>query len=426
MRVGIVGGGITGLALTHALARAGVDSTLFEREAEPGGVIRTRAVDGHLLELGPQRTRLSPPVHRLVDELDLGERVVRAAPGARLFIWRDGRLRALPGRPLALLRSDLLSRRGRLRLLAEPATGPPRPGESVARYFTRKAGGEAYRVLFGPLISATFASDPAEMPVRHSLPMILGPLGVRRSLLAAARRLRRRGAAEPCTFVRGMRELPAALAARHRTRIRLGDPVRRVSGEARGLVLESEAGVEERVDHVVLTTPAGVTADLLRDASPAGARILDSLRYNQVAVVQLAVPGVPEGFGFQVAFGERLRTRGVTWSASLFGRTGTSTAYLGGGMDPEVRSWSDERVGAVAAAEFEEVHGVPASVLAVERTGLPAYDATWDAMDELELPPGITIAANYRARLGIGGRIAEAEAVAERLARRGAGSAEAG
>ncbi len=420
MRVGIVGGGITGLALTHALWRVGVESVLFERADVPGGVIRTRELDGHLLELGPQRTRWVRPVRRLVDELGLDSRVLRARPGARLFIWRDGRLRGVPTTPAGVLRADLLSVPGRLRLLCEPLSGPLGHDETVAAYFRRKVGDEAYRVLFGPLMSATFASDPECMPARHSLPMLLGPLGVRRSLLIATRRRRPTRDAPACTFVGGMRELPEALAARHGARVRRGTEV--VSLERAGGAVEirlSDGGCVA-VDRVVLTTPAPVTGRLLSAIAPDAADRLAGLAYHEVATVQLAVPRTPEGFGFQVAFGEELRTRGVTWSASLFGRSPvTAAAYLGGGRDPEIRGWRDERVAEVAAAEYRAVHGVGATVLAVSRASLPAYDDSWDRLEGLTLPSDVRLAANYRARLGISGRIAEAEALALALAAEG-------
>ena len=96
MRIGIVGGGITGLALTHALARRGVESVLFERSERLGGVIRTRHENGRILELGPQRTRLVPPVRRLIRELDLEHQVLEARSGAGLIIWARGRLRGVP------------------------------------------------------------------------------------------------------------------------------------------------------------------------------------------------------------------------------------------------------------------------------------------------------------------------------------------
>lgn len=419
MRVGIVGGGITGLALVHALTRSGVDAIVFEREGTPGGIIRTREVDGRVLELGPQRTRLAGPVRRLVDELGLGSRVLTAGPGARLYIWRGGRLCSVPTSPAEALRSDLLSLPGRLRLLAEPLTGPLRDDESVAGYFRRKAGDEAYRALFGPLVSATFASDPERMPARHSIPLILGPLGVRRSLLAAARRRRAAAGVPACTFRDGMRELPEALAARHAERVSLGSEVTALEPEEDGVVIRLADGGRIPVDHVVVTTPAAVAARLLAPVARAASERLAALAYHEVTTVHLAVPRTPDGFGFQVAFGERARTRGVTWSASLFGREPPiAAAYLGGGRDPQVRGWPDPRAAEVAVHEYEEIHRVPATALLVSRATLPAYDGSWDRLDGLSLPPFVHLAANYRARPGIAGRIAEAETLAAELARR--------
>ncbi len=419
MRIGIVGGGITGLALTHALARCGVESVLFERSERLGGVIRTRRENGRILELGPQRTRLVPPVRRLIRELDLEHQVLEARSGAGLFIWARGRLRGVPRSPTELLTCDLLTPAGRARTAVEPLTRGLRSRESVANYFRRKTGDEAYRTLFGPLVSATFGSDPEAMPAHRALPMILGPLGVRRSLLLAARRWKSDGRAVACTFRAGMRTLPDALGARHSDRIRVGAPIEGIT-PAGGRFEIAFSGVRAgsvEVDEIVLTVAAPDAAPLLETVAPSAADRLAALRYNQVCVVPLEVDAAPDGFGFQVAFGERWRTRGVTWNASLFDRPGVCTAYLGGGVDPDVTRWSDERISETAAREYAAIHGTAARPLAVARPSLPAYDRSWSALDGLDLPPGITLAASYVARLGISGRIAEAEAVAKRLAR---------
>lgn len=418
MRVGIIGGGITGLALTHALARRSVDSILFEGADDVGGVIRTARHDGRVVELGPQRTRLSPPVRRLVDELELRGEILEARPGARLFIWARGRLRVVPTRPRGLLTGDLLSPAGRTRAALEPFTRGIRPQESVARYFRRKLGREAYARLFGPLVSATFGSDPETMPAARILPMFLGPLGVKRSLLAAAQR-REPGAAPPAfTFREGMGTLPRAIARRHAERVRVSAPVEEIrrSGQRFEIGHGGARPDSEAVDHVVIATPAPVAAQLLRPVAPAAADRLAGLRYHRVAVVPLEVERAPEGFGFQVALGERWRTRGVTWNASLFGREGLCTAYLGGGLDPDVAAWNSARVERTAAEEYEAIHGVAAAPLRTARPRLPAYDGSWTALDGLDLPTGITLAAGYTGRLGISSRIAEAESVAERLA----------
>lgn len=418
MRVGIIGGGITGLALTHALARRGVDSILFEGADDVGGVIRTSRQGGRVVELGPQRTRLSPPVRRLIDELELRGEILEARPGARLFIWARGRLRVVPTRPRGLLTGDLLSPAGRARAALEPFTGGVRPWESVARYFRRKLGREAYARLFGPLVSATFGSDPETMPAARVLPLFLDPLGVKRSLLAAAQR-REPGATPPAfTFHEGMDTLPRAIARRHAERVRVSSPVEEIRRSGRRFEI-GHGGARpdsEAVDHVAVATPAPAAAELLRHVAPAAADRLAGLRYHRVAVVPLEVERAPEGFGFQVALGERWRTRGVTWNASLFGREGLCTAYLGGGLDPDLAAWNSASVERTAAEEYEAIHGVAAAPLCTARPRLPAYDGSWAALDELDLPPGITLAAGYTGRLGISSRIAEAESVAERLA----------
>lgn len=420
MRVGIIGGGITGLALTHALARRGVDSILFEGADDVGGVIRTSRDDGRVVELGPQRTRLSPPVRRLVDELELRGEVLEARPGSRLFVWARGRLRVVPHRPRGLLTGDLLSPAGRARAALEPLTRGIRPRESVARYFRRKAGSEAYERLFGPLISATFGSDPETMPAARVLPMLLGPLGVKRSLLAAASRWQPAASPPAFTFRAGMAALPNAIARRHADRIRVAAPVHELRRSRRRFEVAhgGRRPDSESVDHVVIATPARAAADLLRTIAPAAADRLAGLRYHRVAVVPLQVERAPEGFGFQVALGERWRTRGVTWNASLFGRDGLCTAYLGGGLDPGVSAWDAARLERTAASEYEAIHGAAATAIRSARPRLPAYDGSWAALDGLDLPPGITLAAGYTGRLGISSRVAEAESVAERLAAR--------
>ncbi|PSQ19241.1 hypothetical protein BRD00_03105 [Halobacteriales archaeon QS_8_69_26] len=50
--VAVVDAGISGLALTHFCERRGLDVATFEAGSEPGGVVRTRTVDGRPLAVG--------------------------------------------------------------------------------------------------------------------------------------------------------------------------------------------------------------------------------------------------------------------------------------------------------------------------------------------------------------------------------------
>ena len=193
MRVGVVGAGITGLTLAHALAERGLDSVTFEARDEPGGVIQSRRVDGRLLEFGPQRVRITPPLADLIDDLSLEDEVVRADPSLPLYVYVDGRLRRVPFGLRGFLTTDLLTGPEKLRLLAEPLTSTGSPEETAADYLARKFGSGAYEKMIGPLFGGIFGSDPGRMPVRYSLSGLLDAERRWGSLLAAGvARLRRR------------------------------------------------------------------------------------------------------------------------------------------------------------------------------------------------------------------------------------------
>lgn len=425
MRVGIVGGGITGLSLLHHLRERDVDAILIEADEEPGGVIRSAERDGRVLEFGPQRLRLSKPVEGLVSALGLEDDLIVAPEDLPLYVYADGALRRVPRSVRGFLRTDLLSLRAKLRVLAEPLTAPGRPEESTAELFARKFGDEAYRKLLGPVFGGMYASDPAAMPARHSLSTLLGLEEREGSLLRAA--LSRLGAETPppASFVDGLQRLPRALATAHADRVHLGHPARALRAEGDAHVLETAEGAH-RVDRVVLTAAAPEAARLLEAVAPEAAERLSGLTYNPLALVHLRSDADATGFGYQVARDEGLHTLGVTWNASLFGghrrratgRAGVYTAFLGGMHDPDVLARDDDALGELAASEFTEVMDARADVLAVTRLdrGFPAYDETWDDIAALSLPPGVTLATNYTARMGVPSRVREARSLAATLA----------
>jgi len=418
--VGIVGAGITGLALTHYLAESGVDSIAFEAASEPGGVISTRQVDGHVLEVGPQRMRKTPGVAALADAAGVADAFVEARE-EQLYVYADGSLGRAPLSVEAFLRTDLLSWPGKLRMVAEPLTRQGSEEEMAADLFVRKFGREAYEKFVGPLYGGIYGSDPGEMPAAFALEGLLEREREAGSLLQAFRQRVGSGhEVPPVSFAGGNQQLPDALAETYRDRVELDTPVRKIeptgdTGADGPYVLDTPAG-EYAVDHVVVTTPASVTADLL-DGLADGVDGLGELRYNPLALVFLDADHDWAGKGYQVGYGEDLHTLGVSWNAQMFGRDGVQTVFLGGMHEPELVQESDGDLGRIAREEFEEAVGAAASVIDVARLdpGFPAWDRTWWNLEDLALPDGITLATNYTARMGIPSRVREARQVAERL-----------
>ncbi len=429
-RVGIVGGGITGLSLAHYLADRGVEFTLFEAGPEPGGVVRSERVDGYLLEWGPQRARRTDRIDGLISDLGLESEVRTADPDLPICVYADGAIRPAPFSVEEFGDTDLLSAEAKREVLAEPYTDPANPEETAAEMFTRKFGEETYRNLLGPLFGGIYGSDPAEMPVGHALSGLLKLEQRDGSLLKAAINRAEGGRDTPpaISFDEGLQRLPEALAEEYVDSIRFETPVTAVregaSGDSATYELETPEG-SEKFDRVVLTTPADLTADLVADLAPSSAEALRELNYNPLAMVYLradlaadADPDVdPDALGYQVGFDADLRTLGVSWNDSMFGR-GVYTAFLGGMHDPEILDESEETMGDIAASEFEQVTGAPAEVVAVNhlRRGFPAYDTSWEAVERVEMPEGVRLATNYTSRMGLPSRIREAESLADELA----------
>jgi oxygen-dependent protoporphyrinogen oxidase len=424
MTVGIVGAGITGLALTHYLGERGVDSVAFEAASDPGGVIRSERVDGRVLEHGPQRTRLTPEIEALIDDCGLRSALRTADADLPLYVYVDGRLRQVPFSVEEFLSTDLLSVRGKLRLLAEPLTEGVRDGETAGDYFVRKFGREAYHNLVEPLFGGIYGSDPAEMPGEYALQTVR-KMERSGSLVRAAinRRLEGKERRPPISFDGGMAQLPRALYEHNADRVVLETGVDRIVPEGSGYRLETGAG-DRTVDRVVVTTRADVAAGLLADVDTESARALRRLYYNPLAYVHVHSEAAPDGYGYQVRHDEPLHTLGVTWNASLFDRDGVYTCFLGGMENPGLVDRSERELGRIATTEFEAVMDVPAEVLNVTRhqRGIPAYDGSWTAMTDVNLPDGVTLAANYAGRMGVPARIREAKRLAERFAAADAGA----
>lgn len=408
----VVGGGITGLAVGLELQKRGVDFVILEASSRPGGVIRSHRLGDRILDWGPQRARLTQGILNLVRELNLEDAVIPAAPGLDLFIFKGGRLRRVPFSAGAFFTSDIVGWSAKARLLLEPFTRRVDSTERVGAFFRRKVGDDLYETLIAPLYGGLYGSDPDNMEVGLSLIHVLREFDIGRSLLLPL--LKRGGRIRPpaaCTFEGGMETLPRAMAEALGDRLRLDSPVTTLDRTGSHWTVRL-SGETLEAHRVVLTTPAPVAASLLEATDPTLAAAARSLRYNPLAVVHLDAETELKGLGFQVAFTEPLRLRGVTFNHSLFGRRNLYTAYLGGARHPDVAEMDDERLAAIAVEEFRTCTGYDAEPLEVEHERMPAWDLTWRAIQGLTPPPGLHIAANWWSRPGLPGRIAEAKRVA--------------
>lgn len=97
MRVGVVGGGISGISAAISLVERGVGRvTLFESSAALGGKIQSTSFLGHEIEAGPDAflTR-SPEALQLARKIGIEKELISPAADQAL-IWRFGRTNTIP------------------------------------------------------------------------------------------------------------------------------------------------------------------------------------------------------------------------------------------------------------------------------------------------------------------------------------------
>ena len=386
-RIVVVGGGISGLAVSYELLESArrleldLELQCLEAADRPGGNIRTTREGEFLCEWGATGFLDSAPAtEELVRRLGLEDRRVKANEAAgRRYIVRKGKLREVPLTPFAFLTSDVLSPAGKLRLLLEPLVPRLRDrdrDESVYQFASRRIGSEAASVLVNAMVGGVYAGDDRQLslqatfPVMHQMESQHGTLF--RAMLARRRKTKTTktaagGPAGPAgtltSFREGLEELVQALAKALGPRLRLGAPVVNMShlGQ-RGYRVHPRAGAPLEADAVVLTCPSWVTADIVHALDSELSEALAAIPSAPLAVVHVAyrreaLGPLPEGFGFLVPRGTGRRILGALWPSNLFdGRAPAGsllmTVMLGGATDPHAARLNDEKLLAIVREDL--------------------------------------------------------------------------
>ncbi|MCC7487292.1 MAG: protoporphyrinogen oxidase [Burkholderiales bacterium] len=440
----VIGGGVSGLSVAWWLAEAGIPVEVWDEADQPGGKIATRAAGGYLTERAASlMLNFRPEVSRLLAAtgLDADRVSCPGPPGSPRYVLQGGRLVPVPMRPGALVRSPLLSLRGKLRVLAEPFVPKGRrPEETVSEFVQRRLGRELLEKTMEPFIAGPLASDPDLASAQAVLPR-LKAIEQRYASLALGifvhRVLKRRTAPihEVFSFRNGLATLIDALAAAPGVRVHARHAATQLEPTRSGWrVTGNTPGGERtlRARHVVLSLPAAGAATLLRPFDDELEGLLRGIEYASLTVVHLAfdrstVHHPLKGTGFLVPRAECPQLTGCQWVSSLFpcrappGKA-LMTCYLGGARAPETREWDDDRcIAALMAwlAPLVKITAAPERVwIDRHERALPLYHGAYPGRlgaiaARLANWPGLHVAANYRGGVSIRDRIACGYAMAQ-------------
>ena len=447
----VVGGGIAGLAIAWELLTRpgllpeGVGVDVLEAAPRAGGNIRTERRDGYLCEWGPTGfLDDAPATLDACRRLGLGPRLTGANENAkRRFVVRGGKLRELPSGLLSFLGSDVISLRGRLRVLGEPLVPQRRSDadESVFDFARRRIGHEAAAVLVDALVTGIWAGNADHLSLRSALPKLHALErdhgGLVRGMIA--KRGAGGGAAGPSgrltSFPDGLQELTGTLSAALGSNLHLGarvTSIERLAGA--GFRVAVDGARPREAGAVVLACPAWLAAPLLTDLDGRLAGAVSGIPAAAVAVLHLGfaredATGLA-GFGFLVPRGESAKVLGVLLPSNIFPNRAPeghvlATVMLGGARDPSAVEGTDDALidaAASALASFAGVRAAPRFTLAIRHPrAIPQYvlghaDRLAAIAERMRHLPGLFLAGNSYRGIAINSCLAEAPSVAGSVA----------
>jgi oxygen-dependent protoporphyrinogen oxidase len=437
----IVGGGISGLATAWWLARQGVAVEVWEAGDLPGGKIRTTRDAGYLTEQAAGLlVNFRPEVDQLLHACGASEKRVERPGRLNRYLLHQSQLASVPMQLSAIAASPLWNWQAKLRMLGEvliPKGG--HPGETVSQFITRRLGRAVLDTAMDPFITGTLSSDPAKAEATSVLPRLTA-LEQRYGSLALGMlvnmlwRRRRANNADTFSFTGGMSDLINAIVRSDGLNLRCGVEVAGIEQTRKGWRAISTDGRQRSVYALVLSTPANVTASLLRDTSRTAANLLAGIEYAPVAVAHLGFKrkciGHPlDGTGFLVPSRESLSFNGNLWMSRLFpdrappGQT-LLTSYLGGSLRPRQIELDDQTMMEVLLRDLSpllDINGEP-EYFRVDRhhQGLPMYHGNYQErlsgiQAEIGECPGLYLAANYLGGVSVRERIHQGRLLADTI-----------
>lgn len=424
--VAVIGGGISGLSAAFWLLQNNTDVIVLEQADRAGGVIRSESIDGYLVDRAANcLLNYLPEVNALCDAVGIREEQIYRSPAAKnRYLLKDAQPVPMPQDPVSFITTNLLSLRGKARLLSEPLI--PRvhakKEETVSEFVARRLGQEVLAQVMEPFIGGTYAGDPGSLCARSTLPMLHSLEQRYGSLIIGAMIKRLKGSRTSCpmhlfSFHRGMETITKALVQHLGGRFIPSSRVTGVEPTGNAWQVVAEGGNRSatyQTDAVVIATPSIESAKLISPIDPEGSNLLKGIEYPPLAVVYTgfrrgAVKHPLDGIGCMVPSKEGYTILGTLWNSTIFGGRAPEgmvamTNYVGGRRDPQIVEESDERILDRTLTDLHHILGIKGTpdftTITRYRRALPQYgighqDILKRIEDTPNRIPGLYITGNY-------------------------------
>jgi len=409
-RIGIIGGGLSGLATAVQLhlADPSLELTLLEASGRTGGVIQTERVDQFIIDHGADMFATQPPAAlRLCQQLGIdGDLLLPKEQGRGAKIVRRGSLVPIPDgfvlmratQTWPMLTTPLLSPWGKLRWACERWVTPTPPDRdlSVGQFVRQRLGKEVLERIVAPLVAGIYTADVDRLSMQATMGPILA-MQRKHGSLAKATAARKRAGEDSVerqsagarysqfrAFPQGTSQFIEALGnALPEGTVRLNAAVATISpttpiGDTSNGGLTHASGSWQVIlegdspsllfDHLVLATPPMVSARLLHEVAPVAAQELATIESASTAIVVMVVRRADitrpaNTFGFVVPPIEGRSILACSFASEKFaGRAPEDhviiRVFIGGTLQSDLLDRDDDELRHIARRELSDLIGL--------------------------------------------------------------------
>lgn len=465
-RVVIVGGGITGLALAHALEKAEerCEVRLVEANDHLGGNLQTIRHNGFTIDTGPDSwVAAKPHATRLAREVGLGDDLIGTRPDTRkvYIVWQkqlhpmpEGLVLGVPTAVKPFVESDLLGWDAKLRALLDVvvprrAWNGAADDESIASFVERRLGSEISDRIASPLLSGIFAGDARSLSVRACVPQLVTAEQKHGSLIRAMRALREErraraqaGEGEASAFLslkRGLGDLVVNVAHKLRdAEVMTSTSTSSIEAlppdDPRGRWAVATSAGTLFADDVALTVPCHAASRILSPVDPTLSSMLGEIAYVSTATAFLAfrkfdVRHPLDSVGFLVPRAENRPIIACTFVSSKWDHRAPSgqvllRVFFGGAGAEEILTRDDDGLIRVAREQVLDLLGIErapmfARVFRFHRASPQPTVGHLARMDRifarLAEHPGLHVGGNGYVGTGIPDAVRQGEEIAARI-----------
>lgn len=448
----IIGAGLTGLSTAHYLKKAGIPFKVLEKQAHPGGVIKTLQENGFTYETGPNTGVLgSSEIVEIFEDLKgLCELETADENAQKRYILKNGRWEPLPSGILQGIKTPLFATKDKFRLLGEPFRKKgTNPHETLAQMVKRRMGKSFLDYAVDPFIIGVYAGDPNVLIPKYALPKLYNLEQNYGSFIGGAIKKQMENKTE------AEKKVTRKVFAARGGLSTLANALYEYNGKGnfefgiQDLQINPKEGIYEatweddsgthtlKARNIVFTGGSFELENLFPFIEKQELEKITQLNYAKITEVSLGFrqwDGIPlDGFGGLIPSKEKRDILGVLYMSTLFHNRAPEggallTIFMGGIRNPQVADMDDTQIRSTVEREITDLMGLKTfhpDLFKITRYdyAIPQYDVysgtRFVTIARLEDQyPGLILGGNMRDGIGMADRAKQGKMLANQVIER--------